>query len=539
MIRKGLAVAAVCSAVVGMLAGCETGDRAAARTTPEKTGGSSASPAAVPDKPTLRVATIDNYFTARSYTDNLPVWQEVERRTGVRIDWEVLPADQYGDAMRLKLSKSKDLPDILYLPFNDPVTLAQEGAIIPLDGLLSANAPHIADFLRDNPAIDKKLRLSDGKLYALASVVSGAAYTDPYGLMIRKDWLERLGLREPTTLDEWYAVLKAFKEGDPNGNGVRDEVPLLPNLGLKGLKLFGSAVGGHFFYSDGFYADAGGTVRYEWLSPEAAELVEWWRKLYREGLLAPDFLTKTGDSYLTEAMGGRVGAVNGFLNTRSKYEEGNRQAGVADPEWVMTAPPRGSGGEPFYEIYGPVSSWYGISASSRQPELALRWLDYIYASEEGSRLVNFGIEGLSYTMADGKPKFTDYAAHNPDGLDLSSLLRSIGAMPTMPWIRAEQGPLSLQPQAVLESDPVGAAQAGKVKPYLVKPIPLALPTTEEKQTEQLYGAPLRAYVDTTLARYITGTEPIDWALFGQNVASLGLDRVLEAKQRQYDRYRGD
>jgi putative aldouronate transport system substrate-binding protein len=193
----------------------------------------------------------------------------VEKRTGVKIVWEVLPREQFGDAMRLKLSKGTDLPDIFYILDSDPVKLAGKGTILPLDELISNNAPNIAQFLRENPDIDKRLRLPDGKLYALASVVTGAAYTDPYGLMIRKDWLDRLGLREPTTLDEWYAVLKAFKENVPNGNGLRDEIPLLPDLGLKGLKLFGSAVGGHFFFSDGFYPDASGIVKYEWLSSEA------------------------------------------------------------------------------------------------------------------------------------------------------------------------------------------------------------------------------------------------------------------------------
>lgn len=489
-------------------------------------------------KPVLRVATNDNYFTGNSYTDQLPVWQEIEKRTGVQIDWEVLPREQFGDSIRLRLSKGTDLPDIFYIPDSDPVTLAGKGTIVPLDDLIAAHAPNIAAFLRENPEIDKKLRLADGKLYALASVVTGVAYTDPYGLMIRKDWLDRFGLQEPSTLDEWYAVLKAFKENDPNGNGLQDEIPLLPDLGLKGLKLFGSAVGGHLFYSDGFYPDADGTVKYEWLEPETKELVEWWGKLYAEGLLAPDFLTKSMDSFLSEVSAGRVGALNGFLNLRPKYELGNRQAGDPHAEWVMTAPPKAKDGSGFYEIYGPVSSWFGISSSSPNQELAIRWLDYIYASEEGSRIVNFGVEGLSYTMEDGKPRFTEYATNHPDGLDLTRLLRSLGAMPTLPWIRADKGPLSLQPQAMLESDPDGAEQAKKVKPYLIPTISLTLPTPEEKETDALYGAPLRAYVESALAHSITGANKIDWERFNATVASLGLDRVLQAKQRQYDRYRG-
>lgn len=501
-------------------------------------GGDSALPLSVSGElPSLRIATIDNYFTARSYVDNLPVWQEIEKRTGTRIVWEVLPREHYGEAMRLRLAKGKDLPDIFYIP-GDPVALAEKGTILPLDEWIAASAPNIAAFLRDNPDIDKRLRHADGSIYALSSVVSGVAYTDPYGLMIRQDWLDRLGLREPTTLDEWYGVLKAFKERDPNGNGLPDEIPLLPDLSLKGLKLFGSAVGAHLFYSDGYFPDASGRVRFEWLNPEVKQLVEWWRKLYLEGLLAPDFMTISPDSLLSEVAEGRAGALNGFLNLRAKYETASRQAGDPTAEWVMTVPPGGAGHQGFYEIYGPISSWFGVSASSPNPELAVRWLDYVYASEEGNRLVTFGIEGVSYAVVDGKPKFTEYAIGNPEGLDLTRYLRSIGAMPTLPWIRADKGPLSLQPREMLEADPTGKVMADKVQPYLIDKLPLSLPDREERDVEELYGAPLRAYVESTLARYVTGAEAIDWELFDRTVASLELERVLQAKQRQYDRFRG-
>lgn len=487
-------------------------------------------------RPTLKVATMDNYFTGRSYAEQLPVWQEVEKQTGIRIQWEVLPREQYGEAMRLRLAKGRDLPDVLYLP-GGPLQLAKDGVILPLDELVESHGPNIAAFLREHPEVDASIRQADGRLYALSSVVTGVAYTDPYGLMIRQDWLEKLGLREPTTLDEWYEVLKAFKERDPNGNGLADEVPLYPDLGLKGLKLFGSAVGNHLFYSDGFYPDADGRIQYEWMLPQTWELVERWRQWYAEGLIAVDFLTRSNDSFLMEAASGRVGALNGFLNVRPKYVLGNRQAGYPEAQWTMTVPPGSAGRSGTYEIYGPVSSWFGISADSANPELAMRWLDFIYASEAGNRLLTFGVEGLTYTMESGEPEFTEYALGYPEGLDLTRFLRSIGAMPTLPWIRADRGPLSLQPQKLLEADPTGAALAAKVRPYLVPPLTLTLPTPEEEETEARYAAPLRSYVESALSRHITGATVITEGQFRQTILSLGLDHVLEMKQQQYERYR--
>lgn len=442
-----------------------------------------AAPEAKKKKPTLTVATSDNNFASKSYSDNLPVWQEVEKKTGIQINWDVTLNSQYSETMNMRIATGKKLPDIFLIPDVDPVTSAVNGLIVPLDDLIAEHAPHISKFLKENPEIDKKLRLADGRIYSIASVVTGVSYTDPYGILIRKDWLDKLGLREPTTLQEWYTVLKAFKEKDPNGNGIHDEIPLLPNLGLRGLLLFGSAGGGHFFYSQGFYPDAKGNVRYEWASDEMKEYVEWLNKLYREGLIDQDFLTNTEEARLSAIGRGRVGVTNGFLNISAKYDAALSRSGDEDGVWVMTVPPGAQGRKGFYEIYGPVSGWYGISKDCKNPELAIQWLDFIYASEEGNRLVNFGIEGISYTMVGGKPKFIENAYRNAGGLDLSSFLRSLGAMPTLPWIRSEKGPLSLQPKAFMEVDPKGAMLADKVKPYLIESIPLALPTPEEKETD--------------------------------------------------------
>lgn len=484
----------------------------------------------------LTVATVDNAYATRSYQENLPVWQEVERRTGVKIVWDVTAENHYVETMNLRIRKGSELPDIFLIPDTDPTKAADAGHIIPLDALIAEHAPHIAKFLQENPDIDKRLRSPDGKLYALSSVVTGVRDTDPYGILIRQDWLDRLGLEEPQTLEEWYEVLNAFKQNDPNGNGIKDEIPLLPDKGLRGLTLFGSAIGGHFYFSDGYYPDASGKIRYEWLSPEAEGLVGWMSRLYREQLIAPDYLSITEEAYLTAITSGKVGVTSGFLNAKSKYEAGSGKVGDNRVEWVMAVPPSGPGHQGHYETYGPISGWYGISRDSKNPELAIRWLDFIYANEEGSRLLNFGIEGVSYTMVDGFPSFSESARNNPEMLDLTSLLRSLGAMPKLPWIRADKGPLSLQPIAFMDYDPKGAEQARKVKPYLIESVPLSIPARDEKETLEQYGGPLRSYVNLTLARFIAGTEPIDWQAFRQNIKSRGIDRLLDVKQRQYDRY---
>jgi putative aldouronate transport system substrate-binding protein len=544
--KKSLSVMSAVLVASVALAGCSSNEES------EKpvSNGESAAPSAVANTPaegytlpivndgsvTLTIAARD-VASPYSYSKGLPVWQEIEKRTGVKINWQVTPNDQYNDVMKVKLAAGKDLPDILTLPTADPVKTADDGLIMPLDELIQKYAPNISKFLKDNPEVDGKMRSPDGKLYAISSVTSGVAYSDPYGFLIRQDWLDKLGLKEPKSLDDWYDVLKAFKEKDPNGNGKADEIPFSPDLKLRGLTLFGSAKGLHLFYSSGYYPDSKGKVQYEWLKPEAKELIVWLNKLYKEELIDAEFMTRTSDSNTANIVRSQVGATNRFLNGKPKFEAATEKAGEAGAVWNMTVPAAGADGKGFYEKYGPISGWYAISKDAKNPEVAIKFLDYIYASEEGNRLLTYGIEGQTYTMVNGKPQFTEFAYKNKDGLDINTVLRSLGATPTMPWIRASEGPLSLQPKAILELDPKSAEQVKKVESFLIEANPYSLPSVEESETLARYQTEITTYVDSMLAKFVTGVEPIDWDKFTKQVKALGIDKVLEVKQSQYDRYK--
>ena len=106
--------------------------------------------------------------------------------------------------------------------------------------------PNYKKLLEENPQVAKTLMDDEGRyLYftpinPLVTDLEKASVTW-WGLMMRKDWLENVGMEAPTTIDEWYDVLTAFKEGDPNGNGEQDEIPF--DAGSGGLLLFMPAFG--------------------------------------------------------------------------------------------------------------------------------------------------------------------------------------------------------------------------------------------------------------------------------------------------------
>jgi len=486
----------------------------------------------------LSYGTADNYYAPKSLTSGLPVWNEIEKKTGIRIKWDVTPSAQYADTMKLRLAAGQNLPDMISIPEPDPVNLAQKGLIIPLDDLIAKYAPNIQSYFKASPDVAKAMRAPDGKLYALSSDVTGTAYADPYGLLIRQDWLEKLGLQEPKTLDDWYNVLKAFKERDPNGNGKADDIPLSPEANLRGLGLFGSALGLHLYYSEGYYPDKNGKIQYQWMDERAHQLIIWLNKLYKEGLIDPQFMTNTDTEVTSGITRNIIGVTNHFINNTNRFNAAQKAAGV-NASWQIALPPSGDGYKGFYEKYGPISGWHAITKDSKHPEAAIKWFDYVYGSKEGEMYMNFGIEGQSYKMVNGEPQFTDWTSHNPEGLSFNEALRSLGAMPTVAWIRsANDTSLPNQMPAILKQDPYLQKQADKVKDDLQDSLlyMIGLPTLEEsKQTAKLM-TDIQTYQNETLSKFILGQTPIDWSKFVNTLKSLGIDEVIKNKQAQYDRF---
>nr|WP_238362407.1 extracellular solute-binding protein [Actinopolymorpha pittospori] len=499
------------------------------------------------DRPvTFTFAAPDNGYAPRSYTQNLAVWQEIEKRTGVRITWDVAPSAQYSDAMAPRLGSGRNLPDLVSLPQGwDPVRAGAEKLVVPLNKYLNEqNTPNIMKLFADFPDVKKLISAPGGEIYALPSVVTDAAYSDPFGLMIRQDWLDKLDLAEPTSLDEWHRVLTAFLTKDPNGNGKQDEVPLTIGTGPEAAYLFGNALGLHLFYGGGWYVTDDHRVYYEWTDDRLKELLTWLNRLYKEKLLDPQFYQTEREAVLRKVTRDLSGASIDFSNHTLEYNKAQAAAGQQNAHWVMAKPPTSDQvSQPYYEGYGPLSGWFSVTRECENPQLAARWLDYVWASDEGNTLVSYGVEGLTYTVgADRRLEFTTWVTDNPQELDPQAALRYHGAMPyASPWIRAAKGPLSEFQWDVTRTDENWLASAEKIAPSMVLAYPTILATPEE--TKELTGIlpDLETYRDESILKFILGQQPLDdgnWQEYVSTINGMGLDRVVEIQQQQYDRFTG-
>lgn len=115
---------------------------------------------------------------------------------------------------------------------------------------------------------------------------------------IRKDWLDKLNLKMPETIDEYHDVLVAFRDQDPNGNGEKDEIPLIyQNEDMFGLYSFKTAFG--FKYSD-IWSQTDGKVAFDLMDDKFFDCLTTLHQWYEEGLLQQTITSSEGSTYLSQ-----------------------------------------------------------------------------------------------------------------------------------------------------------------------------------------------------------------------------------------------
>ena len=198
---------------------------------------------------------------------------------------------------------------------------------------------------------------------------------------VRADWLEKLGLDVPETLDEFYEVLKAFKERDPDGNGI-DDTYGLSTAGLYDIQGFMGAFGVKARY----VIDEEGKRTIPYASDAAIPAYEWLNRLYREGILDPNFVTNSTGDFRNLFLADRVGMVtygtrgSGLFNATRLNEDPNtefRAMGIPGPRRAQRRADPAPGrpeclGDPRQR--GPTSKERRSSSSSGIPNRASSWV---------------------------------------------------------------------------------------------------------------------------------------------------------------------
>lgn len=355
-------------------------------------------------------------------------WNAIEKMTGVNLDifWE--DKENYITSIATTLLTDMDgMPDILNASDFGVMDLADDGAVIPLDDYLYLMPNIVAAVGEERMSYWRQV---DGHIYTIPSIINvPGAQT----MMVRKDWLDKLGLSEPQTWEEWVNLWRAIRDNDLNGNGdPTDEIPFASQYGADGercfiplLNAFGIRTSGDTQFcllDDGTY-----TMVYE--HPKYPAFLEAMQELYAEGLIPEAFDSMYAADMDTAMDENRLGTVFNWAERCRTSSQALRQAGVEDALWAAVAPITGPEGDQMTpERLMVMPMWCISSAAEKRGKVEdiLRFFNWYY-SEEGSYLYSYGLPGISYEIVGGAPMmvsemtangFTDYRAA---GCNISSL----------------------------------------------------------------------------------------------------------------------
>ncbi|WP_214628162.1 extracellular solute-binding protein [Paenibacillus agaridevorans] len=421
------------------------------------------------------------------------------------------------------LLTSHDLPDIIEagwitLP-GGPEKYLSDGKIIRLNEYLDQYAPNFSKLLNEHPEYRKLISTDDGSIYAFPFLRGDPFLQTFRGLAIRKDWLDNLSMNIPETIDEWHAVLKAFKEQDPNRNGKADEIPLsirwedLGFLSAWGIKR-------DFYQVDG-------EVKYGLIEPEFRQYIATLKLWYDEGLIDPEFMVTDNRLRAVKLTADTLGSQYSYTIGR----ENESMKGI-HPTFEMIAAPNpvlNKGDKPLIGQQDPMYTGYGAAITTSADDIPglVRWMDFNYG-EEGGLLFNFGIEGESYTMMDGYPTFKQTIWEDAAELDRYILSSSYGPfVQDKRWMeqkadRLKNGRNSLETWMNADNN---------------RHLPPLSPNEKERSELDTIMSDINLYAAEALNKFILGVEPLDhYDQFLITLKQMGIERAIAIQQAALDRF---
>ena len=496
---------------------------------------------------TLRVMVMGN-ARVEDFADN-EFTRYREEQTGIKIEWEVVPSGAGPEKLALALA-SGDLPDIFLQMSIQPATQAVYGAqglFQPLNGLIEEYGEHTKAMFATSPQIEELITTPDGIIYGIPkhNECFHCYYSQRAWLNI--NWLDALGLDMPQTTEELVDVLTAFKDQDPNGNGIADEIPLVAatkgwNTNIDGFLMQPFIYSEQFNHKylileDGVIDDA--VTQDGW-----REGLRYLNRLFELDLLGAESFTQGNkdvrvmienpDANLVGlGIAGAMGAISQMDGELGRWLEYRPLAPVEGPTGRRET------------IFNPYSTKHGecvIAATSEHTVEAFKWCD--------------GMLSLDNTMRGllGRPDI-DWKWSDPGETSISggqavwTRILSYGDVQSYHWAQTGPSYRSFEFRSAESAhDPEENSEVilwnetlEKMKPY-ARDISQVLPplTFSEAASAEYADLDLAIvdYVKEMEAAFALGSEDIDddavWANYVATMEGLGVDRYVEIHQEAYD-----
>ena len=460
------------------------------------------------DPVTMSMFAVSAGYTGAELPDVL-AFQVAEQNTNVKWDVTSCLAADLGEKRGLLLS-SGDYPDVLFKSFithNEIEKYGFQGVLIPLNDLIDQYMPNLKKLLDERNAW-QYITSSDGNIYSLPTLSRKSPATILLWQNMR--WLDAVGMKEPTNMEELYQVLKAFKENDPNGNGKADEIPFEANNSVPPIYLFQYMMAMDF-NTFCVLDPATDTIDYVARTDTYKEFLSWLAKFYEEGLLDKDCFSKTIDQQYAEG----PSDVYGYFYSWSPSETVGAELSEGYDYMVMTP----WGDNSVSSDAGVAEGAMVITDKCKNPEIAAAWADQFY-SEEGGILSVMGVEDKTWKWReDGKWEYitgTEYGEDESTVRDNTTLQGS--AYNPMAWPQTYYND-----QYRDETNVSGSSEEKRISSLCAQPFPSLKLTEEESKRIVEINTDISDYIMEYLAEVTTGKKNLDetWDSYLSQLDSMG------------------
>ena len=478
------------------------------------------------EKDTVKDLTAYMVFNYVPYSPELPIWKTAEERTGIRLNNTVADAITDERSAFGTMLISRRLPDIILSTTWNLSSMAIDGDLIALDPYIDTYAPNLKAFFESCDLGKEIATLENGHTYFVPGTTTDLDKPDmpSTGFFIRQDWLDKLELQIPTTIEELHDVLYAFKTRDPNGNGLADEIPYFcREKNLIGLLNLFCTRADYLKTSDGEIAFGPTQENYK----TAMKVLAQW---YAEGLIDPEIYTRSNarEQLLGQNLGG---CTSDWFSSTGAFN--NSYAGsVPGLQLLPILPPENIEGEVTWPDTRDTlhNKGWGISRDCSEEDIidAVKYLDF-WMSPEGCDLMAYGVEGLSYTKSEsGEIIWSEEAASYPDGIP--NYRRSIGFTETGTVGSIEAEKAGMNDVALQGFEMYEKIVDSKMLSDLVF-------TEEEQKVKTQYSTKISNYVYEQQQRWVLGQGDVEeeWEEYLDTLDSMGLQELNRVHQSAYER----
>lgn len=497
------------------------------------------------DEPITLKGMVYEYSSFNADYDTMEFFELLSKDTNINFEWIRVSMQAWNEQVSLMLA-SGDLPDFIAGNYScvsaTDVAKYAGTAFYDFSGLLDEYAPNLTKIFAEREDIKKAMTAADGGMYGFPAIYTELEQDIGGMPFINVSWIEKLGLSYPETTEDLYNVLTAFKNGDPNGNGVADEIPMSAmdkTLDPVIARIISGAFGFPYFGDTMISTTLDGSVYFSPACDGYKEAMKYMNKLYAEGLLDPEIFSIDRATFIAKANQGRdrqtVGVGLGGI------QEQNFFGADSLDDYDVLIPVVGPNGDRGYTSQNQsiMPNTFIITTANKYPEATVQLVDRCY-NELWSLQAFEGPIGVTLEPTAEDPNRYQFIKSD-EGLSLDQLRYTSAPVAWTYYLPQSKMDRLIVPDPLLMTNTWENCK--KLQPYLMKEVnPVVWPMSEKdaKSVARLV-TDIKNFVYEKRAAWISGAADIDaeWDAYIATLEGMGLSDYVSYYQNAFDTYNAE